>query len=80
MVDGSSLEELSDGCVLQPCGPSRPVDAAQSTFTSLGNILKEEGPRGLVRGMGPTILTNAPFSALYYLFYTRLRKEMAPVS
>lgn len=45
----------------------------KNTLQGLGTIAREEGLRGLYRGIVPTVLSNAPFSALYYLFYTRLR-------
>ena len=34
---------------------------------------------GLFRGLGPTIVTNAPYSAFYYLFYTSLQQGMQQV-
>uniref|UniRef100_A0A061R7A1 Solute carrier family 25 member 38 n=1 Tax=Tetraselmis sp. GSL018 TaxID=582737 RepID=A0A061R7A1_9CHLO len=43
-----------------------PVMAVRQIYTA-------EGARGLFRGLGPTILTNAPFSGLYYMFYTQLQ-------
>jgi solute carrier family 25 protein 38 len=51
----------------------------RNTFHALATIAREEGGlRGLFRGAGPTVLTNAPFSALYYLFYTRLQAALGP--
>jgi solute carrier family 25 protein 38 len=51
----------------------------KGTFHALATIAREEGGlRGLFRGAGPTVLTNAPFSALYYLFYTRLQAALGP--
>lgn len=44
-----------------------------NTFQALTTISKTEGIPGLFRGLGPTVLTNAPFSALYYMFYTKLK-------
>ena len=40
---------------------------------ALGEMWRSEGLRGMYRGMGPTVLSQAPFSALYYMFYTRLQ-------
>ena len=34
---------------------------------------RTEGLRGMYAGLGPTALSQAPFSALYYMFYTRLQ-------
>ena len=45
-------------------------------FTS---IARKESPAGLLRGLGPTVLTNAPFSALYYMFYKRLQTQLKKV-
>eukprot|EP00191_Tetraselmis_sp_GSL018_P018603 CAMPEP_0177591214 /NCGR_PEP_ID=MMETSP0419_2-20121207/7872_1 /TAXON_ID=582737 /ORGANISM="Tetraselmis sp., Strain GSL018" /LENGTH=637 /DNA_ID=CAMNT_0019081929 /DNA_START=119 /DNA_END=2028 /DNA_ORIENTATION=+ len=47
-----------------------PVMAVRQIYTA-------EGARGLFRGLGPTILTNAPFSGLYYMFYTQLQVAAA---
>lgn len=46
-------------------------------LTAMRQIYGAEGVRGLFRGLGPTILTNAPFSGLYYMFYTDLKKRMS---
>ncbi|CAL8469258.1 g8799 [Coccomyxa elongata] len=46
------------------------------TLSALRSISRVEGIGGLFRGLGPTILTNAPFSAFYYLFYTSLQDRM----
>ena len=48
----------------------------RNTLHALTTIAHEEGIRGLYRGLGPTILANAPFSALYYTFYTRLQERL----
>jgi solute carrier family 25, member 38 len=53
----------------------------RNTFHALATIAREEGGlRGLFRGAGPTVMTNAPFSALYYLFYTRLQAALGPAA
>ena len=40
-------------------------------------IVHERGMRGLWRGMLPTILSNAPFSGIYYCIYSELKKAAA---
>lgn len=55
-------------------GPTAYLNVGQA----LTSIATTEGPRGLFRGIVPTVLANAPFSAFYYLFYTRLREHLAP--
>lgn len=47
------------------------------TAHALATIARQEGPRGLFRGLWPTVLTNAPFSALYYMLYTKLKGGMS---
>lgn len=39
---------------------------------ALLGILRAEGPRGLFAGLGPTLASTAPFSALYYALYAPL--------
>lgn len=48
-----------------------------STVSALAAIARTEGARGLFRGLGPTVAANAPFSALYYSFYSGLRVRFA---
>ena len=48
-----------------------------STVSALATIGRTEGARGLLRGLGPTVAANAPFSAIYYSFYSRLRVQFA---
>lgn len=48
----------------------------RNTWHALRTISKTEGVGGLYRGLGPTVLTNAPFSAFYYMFYTRLKETL----
>ncbi len=45
----------------------------RSTAHALGTIMRDRGVRGLFSGVGPTLLANAPFSALYYVFYTQMQ-------
>jgi solute carrier family 25 protein 38 len=52
-------------------GPDAP--RYRSTWHALRTIAAAEGARGLFRGLVPTVVTNAPFSALYYAFYTKLK-------
>jgi solute carrier family 25 protein 38 len=49
----------------------------RSTWHALSTIAAQEGPRGLFRGLGPTVLANAPFSALYYMFYTKIKQAVS---
>lgn len=44
-----------------------------NTAHALATIARTEGPSALWRGLLPTVLTNAPFSALYYMIYTKLK-------
>lgn len=39
-------------------------------------VLRDEGPRGLYRGMVPTLVRDVPFSGLYVLIYTRLKEQL----
>ena len=49
-------------------------------MAALASIARTERLPGLYRGLGPTILSNAPFSALYYMFYNSLRAQLSGVS
>jgi solute carrier family 25 protein 38 len=48
----------------------------RNTAHALATIARLEGARGLFRGVAPTVAANAPFSALYYMFYTRLQARL----
>ena len=54
--------------------------ALQGTFHAMASIVRGSGIRGLFKGWGPTVLANAPFSALYYSFYTNIRTRLEAVS
>lgn len=49
----------------------------KNTAHALATIARTEGPSGLFRGLWPTVLTNAPFSALYYMIYTKLKVALS---
>ncbi|KXZ42171.1 hypothetical protein GPECTOR_191g303 [Gonium pectorale] len=53
------------------------VPQYRDTFHALSTIVRTEGVRGLFRGVWPTVLTNAPYSGLYYMFYTRLKEGLS---
>lgn len=52
--------------------------AYRGTLHALGEIWRADGLRGMYRGIGPTALSQAPFSALYYMFYTQLQAGGLP--
>mmetsp|Transcript_26587 Transcript_26587/g.78985 ORF Transcript_26587/g.78985 Transcript_26587/m.78985 type:complete len:358 (+) Transcript_26587:321-1394(+) len=49
----------------------------RDTLDALATIARSEGPQALFRGLLPTIVTNAPFSGLYYMFYIRLKEQLS---
>lgn len=51
----------------------------QGTVHALRTIAASEGASGLMRGFWPTVLSNAPFSAIYYMLYTDLRQRFHKV-
>lgn len=57
-------------------GAPSTVPVYKNTLHALKTIARQEGFRGLYKGLGPTILSNTPFSALYYMFYTRLQSRL----
>lgn len=46
----------------------------KSTVDALVVISQREGVRGLFKGLAPTVLTSAPFSAFHYTFYRKLQE------
>ena len=50
----------------------------RSVAQALATILATEGPRGLARGLGPTLARDVPFSSLYLAFYELLKARLPP--
>ncbi|KAG2497404.1 hypothetical protein HYH03_004559 [Edaphochlamys debaryana] len=57
-------------------GAAGAVPVYRDTGHALASILRTEGVRGLFRGVWPTVLTNAPYSGLYYMMYTRMKENL----
>lgn len=67
------------GCVMSPVTivKARMEWQAPGTYRSnlqvFQHVVRDEGARGLYRGMVPTLIRDVPFSGLYVLIYTRLK-------
>ncbi|BHF77452.1 hypothetical protein SprV_0602055700 [Sparganum proliferum] len=48
-----------------------------SMFACLRKIYVESGPSGLFRGLVPTLVRDSPYSGIYLVFYTALKKLVA---
>lgn len=48
------------------------------TVGTLRRVLREEGRRGLFRGLSPAVLTSAPAAALFFSVYTTTRPHVPP--
>lgn len=55
---------------------SRAVPLYRNTADALQTIFRAEGVRGLYVGLVPTIASNVPFSAIYYMLYTRIQARL----
>ncbi|XP_041363304.1 mitochondrial glycine transporter-like isoform X2 [Gigantopelta aegis] len=50
--------------------------AYKSMSRALVVIFQQEGVKGLYSGLAPTLMRDVPFSALYLMFYTQLKKSV----
>ena len=72
---GSSDRQLAGRSRPHTCDPM----LSQGMVSMMVGIAKHDGAAGFFRGLGPTIVTNAPYSAFYYLFYTSLKERLQQV-
>ena len=54
-------------------GAAAAAGGGTSARAILAAIMRQRGLAGLYSGLGPTLVSQAPYSALYYVFYTRLQ-------
>ena len=47
----------------------------KNDLDAIRQILRSEGTRGLYRAYGATVMSFGPFSALYFLFYEKLKEQ-----
>ena len=47
----------------------------KSDIDAIRQIMKTEGTRGFYRAYGATVMSFGPFSALYFLFYEKLKEQ-----
>jgi len=59
---------------LQVQSNSGSSDLYKGSFDALQKILRQEGLGGIYKGYGATILSFGPYSALYFLFYERMKE------
>jgi solute carrier family 25, member 38 len=54
------------------------LDRSRSMLCIARDVVQTQGLRGLWRGCVPTVLSNAPFSAIYYSVYSHCQKAAGP--
>jgi len=72
------------GVVLHPMTVVKTrFESGQFKYSSLSRALSDmyykEGVRGLFKGFTPTVLRDAPYSGLYYMFFSQLKRDDRPV-
>jgi solute carrier family 25 protein 38 len=55
-----------------------PGGAPRGTLAAIAHIARSEGAASLYSGILPTLARDAPFSGLYFAFFTRLRDALEP--
>lgn len=56
------------------------LDSSRTMVTVAREVIKTQGIRGLWRGCVPAVLSNAPFSAIYYSVYSHCQQAAGPES
>lgn len=77
-----ATSRIAAGCLLLPVTVVKTRWEAKgssyrSLFQALGAITRTEGLRGLVAGLVPTLLRDAPYSSLYLMTYSRLKSSIS---
>jgi solute carrier family 25, member 38 len=56
------------------------LDSSRNMLTVAREVVRTQGVRALWRGCVPTVLSNAPFSAIYYSVYSYCQRAAGPDS
>ncbi|XP_075232119.1 mitochondrial glycine transporter-like isoform X2 [Lycorma delicatula] len=75
---GMGARSISAVCLIPMTVVKTRIESGQFSYSSMSAALvqihKREGLRGLTCGLLPTLFRDAPFSGLYLMFYTQLKK------
>jgi solute carrier family 25 protein 39/40 len=79
----SPLELIRTNLQATPQSPNQP-QTLRSVLSAVRSLIRDNGPRSLWRGLGPTLWRDVPFSGIYWASYERwkhvLQKPGRPVA